>query len=541
MPGALPLRIRAHSMDRRLLISLWVLAVAACLALYAANLLLGEVNQDEGWYLYAARLVSEGKLPYMDFAFTQGPIVTYAYALGWPLVERWGVAGGRLFTVLLGLVGCGFAVMLVRRLVPRDRRDAAALIAFALIAVNVYQTYFTAVVKTYAITALFLTAGFFALSYAGTKRRWPAAVAGALMALAAGCRSSAAVVLPLLCGILLMRAVRPEGDRDADRKTHRWTWLWFGAAAALTGVLVFVPYLIKVPAALWFGLVEYHTGREGPGVLGALVYKGGFLSRVLRGYFVAAAVGVATVAWQLVGPGASRSQPISRAGRMERLLWASVAIVSLVHIAAPFPYDDYQAIVFPLAAAALAVGVVRCCPAGALQAVSTTIVLLCVAAAFSSARNQEWFVGGRDRIWWPLRAQSSLATLQQAGRKVRELAAPGEELLTQDAYLAVEAGMRLPSGLELGPFSYFPELSDEEAVQRHVLNGHLLQRVLEESEAPVAAISDWTFSIYAPAVTRVTAEQRQALLGIVERRYEPVAAIDAFGQADTRLVILRRR
>ena len=64
----------------------------------AANLYFGDLNQDEGWYLYAARQVHEGELPYRDFAFTQGPMLPLVYSLAYPLVERWGVAGGRLFT-----------------------------------------------------------------------------------------------------------------------------------------------------------------------------------------------------------------------------------------------------------------------------------------------------------------------------------------------------------------------------------------------------------------------------------------------------------
>ena len=51
------------------------LIVAACVAVL--SVWWGAVNQDEGWYLYAARLVGEGKLPYRDFFFTQGPVLPF--------------------------------------------------------------------------------------------------------------------------------------------------------------------------------------------------------------------------------------------------------------------------------------------------------------------------------------------------------------------------------------------------------------------------------------------------------------------------------
>ncbi|MBT3191073.1 MAG: hypothetical protein HN341_00810, partial [Verrucomicrobia bacterium] len=81
---------------------IWFPAILASLGLYAFALWFGELNQDEGWYLYAGRLVSEGQHPFVDFASTQGPVMAYVYALAQPLVRLWGVAGGRLFTALLG-------------------------------------------------------------------------------------------------------------------------------------------------------------------------------------------------------------------------------------------------------------------------------------------------------------------------------------------------------------------------------------------------------------------------------------------------------
>ena len=83
---------------------LLVVALGVWFALGAANLYYGELNQDEGWYLYTARLAAEGQQPYRDFAFTQGPVFLMVYAQAQPLVERWGLMGGRVFTGVLGLV-----------------------------------------------------------------------------------------------------------------------------------------------------------------------------------------------------------------------------------------------------------------------------------------------------------------------------------------------------------------------------------------------------------------------------------------------------
>lgn len=39
----------------------------------------GRLNHDEGWYLYAARLILDGQLPYRDFAFYQSPLLPIVY------------------------------------------------------------------------------------------------------------------------------------------------------------------------------------------------------------------------------------------------------------------------------------------------------------------------------------------------------------------------------------------------------------------------------------------------------------------------------
>ena len=58
----------------------WFLATFACVFLVLASVWLGGLNQDEGWYLYAANLVAEGKMLYRDFFYTQGPLLPIIYS-----------------------------------------------------------------------------------------------------------------------------------------------------------------------------------------------------------------------------------------------------------------------------------------------------------------------------------------------------------------------------------------------------------------------------------------------------------------------------
>ncbi|MBN1558302.1 MAG: hypothetical protein JW951_09170 [Lentisphaerae bacterium] len=518
---------------------LWLCAVAAALLLLVLNLFHGELNQDEGWYLYAGLRTAEGQQPYADFAFTQGPVMARAYALAAPAVRRWGVAGGRWVTAGLGVLACLAAVRLARRI---GGGGAAPLWCFMLLAVNVYQWRHFTMVKTYALCALLLTSGFLWLTY--RRARWGRGallLAGVFMALAAATRSSAAAVLPVAA---LWLACVDGRDRAGLSAPGCVRAAWFGGGAAAGLAAAFGPVLLRAPDGAWFGLAAYHTARETGGLLSALAYKAGFVSRVVQAYFVT--LGVLLAALFLPRGGGCGRGAGGRLRSDAALLYLAAAAVTALHLLAPFPYDDYQVIVYPLLCAAVACSVsgsrfrvpgfgvrdVRLC---------AVVFVLCLAAAFSSPINQAWFVAGRDRIWWPLREQTPLAQLREAARFVTLIVPEGEPLLTQDIYLAVEAGRRVPAGMELGPFCYFPGLTREEAEARRVLNRGRLRRLLAEAPAPAAALSGWSFAIRAPAIDRVPEAERREFWRMVEARYGLLREFENFGQGRTALRVYRRR
>ena len=89
------------------------------------------------------------------------------------------------------------AVPLANSLDRQALPGAVALITFTLIAINIYQSYFFTIVKTYALSGLLIISGFLLLAHLTDARRKGLAVAaGALMALAACTRLSAIAVLP---------------------------------------------------------------------------------------------------------------------------------------------------------------------------------------------------------------------------------------------------------------------------------------------------------------------------------------------------------
>lgn len=514
-------------MSRRTSILIAVLALAGWVALAVANLFFGELNQDEGWYLYAARLVREGQIPFRDFAFTQGPMMPLVYALAQPLVDAWGVGGGRAFTALLGLAAALMSVALAHHLAPVGLKQAAALFAWALIALNVYHSYFTTVIKTYSLCALLLAAGFFMVARARERRsRILFFGAGVILAAAASTRITMGLALATvgICLLIHRREMIPNA------------WIAFGTGG-LAGLATFLgAFYLLAPEAFRFFLIDYHAYREAGS---ALTFKLGLVSRLTQAYFVPLALGVGLLVLRWMG--------LSRgAGPRDCLvvtLWWTVAGIALVQAAAPFPYDDYQVPLYPLFAALLSTALFRL-PAMAQARPAAVAMWLAVlvggASAISSPINQAWVIVGRDRIWWRMREQPALIQLREVARRVRELSGDEQEVLTQDIYLAVEANLRVPRGWEMGVFSYYPDWPRERAERLRVVNREMIREQLLSSAARAAAVSDYAFSISAPAVVPVSEAERRDLLGLLESRFRPAGVISYFGQGSTPLRLYSR-
>jgi len=504
-----------------------VALIALAALLYAANMLFGTLNQDEGWYLYAALSSHQGQMPYRDFFFTQGPVLPVVY--GWlvPLWSSFGVAGGRVLTAILGMIGGVLVTLLAMCAVARERRFTAALLAFAFIAANVYHSYFTVIPKTYALAAVLLLAGYLALvASARAGRVWLAVLAGLLLATAAGTRLSLGALLAVT-GFWLL----------AQQKLLPMRWFWFGIGGAAGLALVYGPALVLAPEQ-WRFANSFHVGREG----GGLLFIAGSIARCIRGYLPLWLFGVAVAVWQIwLSRDADMTGETKSAPRWPQLWLLSFAAVFAVHLLSPYPYDDYQVPVMPLLAAVVAVAAARMVALekhGALVCVVATAALL---AAVSSPINQDWFMIRQDRFWVVKRAPSDLAKLQQTGKWIRENSPADKPLLTQDTYLAVEAQRRVPAGFEMGPFGYFPALDDATAARLHVLNHAGLLRALRESDASMAAFSGYGLAIGAPSMKELSREDQQELWQTLAEQYDRIRVVPDFGQGATTLTIWSRR
>jgi hypothetical protein len=230
---------------------LWGVGAAAVAAIVGSIFAwLGMVNGDEGWYVICARLVSEGRLPYHDFAFTQGPIYLYALAPFVRVVPDLYTA--RAVSVVCSAAAVGLLIAVARRVGGKWGAVAASA---ALLATIPSLPYWLSITKTYALSCLFLAAILFTLTSAARPEvRYPLSAA-----LAVGfteTRTTGVALAVLLIAVLVKRS--PDG------KTRKRVWL-----ATAVMIVPFAALVILSWARARWGLFDYHqlgaTGASGIG------------------------------------------------------------------------------------------------------------------------------------------------------------------------------------------------------------------------------------------------------------------------------------
>ena len=195
---------------------------------------------------------------------------------------------------------------------------------------------------------------------------------------------------------------------------------------------------------------------------------------------------------------------------------------------APFPYEDYQVPIMGLLAVFAVVAVVSHETDLRRLRFWTLLVLgMTWAGSFGSPLLEKWSTNGQDRFWSLKKPKSELAQLRDVAAEVNALDPGGKDLLTQDLYLAIETGRKVPRGLEMGPFAM---LSDAE-----------WRTLLHAAPCRGAALSGYSFAILPPVCDERPVGEQMEYWSILKRKYELVSREENFDQNQTTLLLLKRK
>ena len=253
------------------------------------------------------------------------------------------------------------------------------------------------------------------------------------------------------------------------------------------------------------------------GVLGVL----GCLARVIR-FNPLLTVACALLAWLALTGKPSLRIPPRETAPLPRLWFLCAVALGAVHLLAPVPYDDYLVpVLVPLAMVA-AVAFARL-PFDSLRtAFAKALVPAALAVSVcGSPLAETWVSMGQDRFWPRLKTEPDLFRLRRAAAEARAAADRlGTDVIwTQDTYLAVEAGLDVPRGLEMGPFSK--------------------PQVLDSAATLLAAWSGYTYALHFPDLT--PAPDRMERLAALRAAYgRTLAEFHDFGQGHTTLTLAER-
>jgi hypothetical protein len=216
------------------------------------------IDGDEGYLLMAARLVSEGLLPYRDFFLPQGPIVPMVFG-GYFLVFGRTWLGAR---VLAGLIAALAGYLVYRETLSITRRRTAATLAAALFGLSAGTLGWLTIVKGYGLSALLALLAMMAARRASqpawnrSGQRLGSAMAF-LAGLAAGLATSARLYLLLVAPMLCFYLMRRQG---LSRRGLR-ALAWFSSGFVLGIFPLALGYLVAGKAFV-FDTIQFHAVRE---------------------------------------------------------------------------------------------------------------------------------------------------------------------------------------------------------------------------------------------------------------------------------------
>ena len=496
--------------------------------------LFGSVNRDEGWYLYASRLVYQGKLPYRDFAYFQPPVLPYIYGL-----PQWlfgpSLLVGRMTSLALVLATIVLLVRTARVLAG----PSAVNWALVLVCLNPTLMYFGTLARSEAITTFLCSAAL--LSFFVCKRGVPALLfaPGALL-LASGVRIAVLPAFLVATAFIWWRTPATRRERIL-------------AVGVLTGglALIALPVLLAPQRAMfdvWVSQVS-RSHQWAPSA-GSVDQIGALIARLrdiqtLWVFFLVLLLPVAALLADLTLRAGRGWRPRWRGESDELtnyLVLIGFAALLLVPYVGVSPFEpryflpSAACMTVLLAAAAVRLPVSRGLEELRPFFTRMLLIVFVMATPFYLAQS-ELFLRFR---------QPDLTQSRDVGQELAPLLGSGDQLMTFDTTLALEANRPIMPRLEMAQFSYWPEMATASAESNGVMNKNQFREAIRMGVPKVIALTDIDLFILAldmhssAAGASSSPEPAVALLPELAEHYTLQDTVRSYGQFRDKLYIYVR-
>ena len=212
------------------------------------------IDGDEGFYLLASRLVMQHKAPYLDFFYTQAPLLPYVFGW-WFKLTGFSWYSARIFCALMSTAVGAMIYAHVCRETGKWLAGACAVLMFTF-STLIFVWY--PIVKTFPLGMLFLFPAYLIFArLSSATRGWLLAAAGVLFGLSVDTRSYVVGVLPVCLWWLLRK--------QQERSWVRMAWFLGGF---VVGIIPSLALFFASPDAFLFNNLGYHAVRSESGLIG---------------------------------------------------------------------------------------------------------------------------------------------------------------------------------------------------------------------------------------------------------------------------------
>jgi len=429
--------------------------------------LLRLVDGDEGIYLSAAREVSHGLIPYIDFFYPQMPYLPYLFSL----FSGWGFASlilTRLLSVLAGVLTILLFYVILRRICKDPMMTTFLLMLYTFSGLIVF---FHPLAKPFVWANLFLLASFYFISRASDSYDWKIiAMAGVAAALAVNMRLTVAPAAVLFLVYLLW---------NKSAGGLRSGLIYFAALLMTSLPAIFI--LIRDRERFLFDNIGFHFIRNPlADQMQSLIHRLITMAKML----INPQILILLILTLLIGIALYRNRHrISESEPALRIQYgaAVTAIVLVVVHLLPDPvHQQYfvQAVPFVLLAAPAGLNLLTDGPDDSKERLNVLPKLVSAIYLLALMPYIVIFVGGVRRV-------DGYMTMSN----IRDIAAylsrvPGDDpILSERALIPVLAGKPACRGMEFIGWDYPFEMTPERKEYYHLATNHRINEILEKREA----------------------------------------------------------
>jgi len=450
----------------------------------------GQLNYDEGRFIYASNQVYEGKLPYIDFLFGQPPLLPYIYGIP-QLLFGSSMYVGRFTSLFFGIL----TLVITAKVTERFGGKIAAVAALGTICFNPYIIYLLTYSKSYVLMAFFMVLSVYFLFNNSNLRSPTRSVLSVLfMSMAVGVRASALPALLFLISYIIY----------TERRNLRTVFANLGAAAAALGVM-FIPFLVINKDVVLFTLLPFEARTRFSGYAWGVNNAVFTFFNVLNLYFIVSAlmfvVGIILLLYR------------QRYPNHLKFLYILACIVFAFHFAAIETIPEYQVVIVPLAAIIAGFGFSELYSNAKdifikynLLLLTTTVILLILIA-----HGTQWVDMSGNKL--------PIEEIDEMADHIRNNTPKDGKILAFSIYLAVEADRKLLPGFSDAYYTYWPDWSTEKAREYNVVNKDILQQYVISQNASAILLTDFEKNV-------IGIEQ----VSLIEQYYEIVKTMPAWGQ-----------